>query len=186
MISAGLFLTTFWKPIVVAIFVGVLFSLYQAQLGTAFKAGEAQERGLWMLVVAKNKVDADAVWVLHLQAAREKEQESARTEAKMVDTFLKRETYEKQKSDAIIADLRSGARVMRDPGGVPTNRGADCDTPPDTAPSPFGSDAGRGFELSRQASGFLFSEAQRADEVVRRLGLSQDYIRGLHHFCSTQ
>lgn len=99
---------------------------------------------------------------------------------------------EKQNAEAKIADLdrrvRAGELKLRDPGrgaedpgraGNP-DRGA---TPPAPAGGAEDGRTGAG-ELSGQATTFLLSEADRADETVRRLNLCKATVRTYLKACN--
>lgn len=102
-----------------------------------------------------------------VEAALVKEREGVAAQA-MIQAKLNKDTKDElAKKDGVIAKLRNGTLVLRDPGNTSSGKGTT------TPGSVAGSNATTGSELSGSTSEFLVSEATRANQVVFQLQACQ-------------
>lgn len=121
--------------------------------------------------IAKIRETAAKELAAQAESVLEKEREIKTLQTKLEKDFI---DYEKK---LITANDRFNARLndalrLRDPGG------SRCAADSATGTTTTSDGAGRG-ELSKEATGFLWSESTRADRVAGRLALCQQYVEVL-------
>jgi len=136
-------------------------------------AGRTSEKVKWQATQTRELADANKKIVRLNDEARAIEQQRAALMSRIADGYEKERSNEKRKTDAVIADLRSGLLGLYDhAAGIQ----AGADQTGATGPGTGGSDGGAGTQLSRTAAEFLYTEADRADAIVRQLTACQQVV----------
>lgn len=123
-----------------------------------------------------------------LEAEKEKLEGQWKTQVAEVEAKrLKEKKDAKARYDRDLADARSGAIVLRDPGStsgacVPSSSGSTTGETPATV---SGSDGKTGSQLSPEATARLLGYANEADDIVRQLGSAQELIEQYYGMCGS-
>lgn len=155
--------------------VGAAWLLSLAGVGYwQYGVGQDAERVEWQDRENEELRTANATITLLQNEARQTEQAHAKRLAETSGKYEKEKAHEIAKRERVIADLRSGAVRLRDPGT--TGQRACGSEGCGIAAAPGKCDGPAGGELSGQLAEFLVSEAGRADEVVRQLQACQEVV----------
>lgn len=169
---------------VLAAALGALWYAYATIDGRGYARGKAETEAAF--VKRDNKALQDALAkVAQLQAdVQAREQAHADALDRIRRTHHQETANAKRQHDADLAALRAGTLRLRDPGT--TERTAQCDRSPETAPAAAArlGDGAPGAELSAEAAGFLLSLVHDADALARQLGGAQDVIRAQIKACN--
>ena len=145
--------------------------------GTAYVTGRSDgrkvERTEWQAKENKALVDIQTE-LAKVQSEKDTvERNSRNAMVAASETYQKGLKNEQARKDKVIADLRSGALRLRDPG---TRYSLSKDTLPGVGTTTGGCDGAKGGELSDALTEHLITEAGRADEIVRQLTAAQAVI----------
>ncbi|MCR4304978.1 MAG: lysis protein [Gallionella sp.] len=139
---------------------------------------------------ARDNAQLQAVVVAQRAAeirAAKAEADAAKAQSVASSNYAKGVQDGKNRLAAFIADSRSGAIKLRDPGQNGTGPACGNQTgKAETAGSAPGSNGDTQGRLSGQASEFLFSLANEADEIVRQLIAAQAVIVSDRVLCNAQ
>lgn len=139
-----------------------------------FGLGEKAESARWLakenaeLVAANAEIKRLTDEKATLEAASEKRQAQAATD------YLKEKQREQTKSDAVIADLRTGNAGLF--YALASGQGAGAGGIGKTGTAASRSDGGTEAQLPGEIAAALYAEADRADSITRQLGLAQQVI----------
>lgn len=155
--------------VVVAVIIGAIYAYGQQQFGL----GERAEAARWLArenaeLVAAN---AEIASLTFKKFVEEKAHEERLTQA--ATDYQKEKQREKVKTDAVLADLRTGNaglfyHLASQSAGACRGR--------ETVASSGGSDGGTETQLPREIAADIFAEADRANGIVRQLNLCQQVI----------
>lgn len=106
--------------------------------------------------------------------ARAQERTTANQIAAVAAHYEKEKARVQSQKESALAALRAGGLVLRDPGS-PRLGTCGSQTGP-TAAAPGQRDGETRSGLSPEASGFLYTEASRADEIVKQLDACQGVV----------
>lgn len=139
-----------------------------------FSLGEQAEQARWQARENQELVRANAE-ILRLKAAKEVAEIAHQQRMNAAATQFEQEKQREQaKSDAVIADLRTGAAGLWYHLAGGQGSGA-CGVGQAVAAA-GGSDGGANAQLPPAVAEFLYAEADRADAITRQLGLAQQVI----------
>ncbi len=149
-----------------------------------FGLGEKAEKARWLARENAELVKANA-------EIKRLTDEKARLEAafdnrvaEFTTKYLKESRDEKVKSDAVIADLRTGNAGLW--YQLANREGTRSGRPGEAGPGAGGGDGGAEAELPREIGAALYSEADRSDQIVRQLGLCQRVVIEDRKLCGKQ
>lgn len=146
----------------------------------------AYARGQQEAQVAYEKRDNEALQNLNKRIVELNGEIKAREDKFAADLSMLDEMYQKEKrnakirADRAVADARSGALRLRDfwrDEAASCSAGRDRDAGAANSTASGGVDDTGGRELSKELTEFLVSEANRADEIVRKLNQLQAVVR---------
>lgn len=137
--------------------------------------GQAMERAKWQArEVTELRTANDKIAVLE-HAARSAELDYADAMNKIAIQFEQEKRDANIKTNRLIAKLRAGDLRLYDPAA---RRESPCaGTTGETPASPGSGDGATAGGLSGEATEFLLSEAERADEIVLQLNACQGVVR---------
>lgn len=170
----------FGALLVIAAIVIAIYSYGQQQ----FDIGKKAERADWLkrdnaaLVKANARID---------QLNREKAALEAASEQRLADkttAYLKERQHEKAKSDAVIADLRTGNAGLF--YHLANHQGAGGGGSRQVGAAASGGDGGTDAQLPAATGADIYAEADRADSIVRQLGLCQQVVIEDRRICGKQ
>ena len=144
-------------------------ALYSAVDGHGYTRGKTETEAAWQAREAAQNA-AHGLEIKRLgENALLQTQKGAVDTAKAVRKLTQENANAAAQANADLAALRSGALVLRDPGGGPACSPAGGGTPGAVAADPAGGQPAAGGQLSYQLAAFLDSEAIRADAIVAQL-----------------
>lgn len=163
--------------------IGALGAAGWGLYSTGDENGRTAEHAAWLerdnedLRAAQNALETARAKVRELEAKAVKDLAAADA------AHQRRLADEKQKHADFIAGVRSGSIVLRDPGNT-AGPEACAGRAPGAAPAPGDGDGAGGVRLSREASEFLWAEAERADVIAAKLTYAQQVIVAIYAACS--
>lgn len=146
-----------------------------------FGLGEKAESARWL---ARENAELVAANAEIEKLNREKAALEAASEQRLADktaAYLKEQAHEKTKSDAVIADLRTGNAGLF--YALASGQGAGAGGVCQAGTAASRGDGGTEAQLPGEIAAALYAEADRADSITRQLGLAQQVILEDRRLC---
>lgn len=170
----------FGAALVIVAVIAAIYGYGQQQFGLGGDAADAK----WLKSENKKLAAANAEIKRLTDEKAAIEANSERRLADKTTLYLKERRDEKAKSDAVIADLRTGnAGLFYHLAG---SGGAGASGSRQAGPGTSGGDGGTDARLPAAIGAALYSEADRADAIVRQLGLCQQVVIEDRRVCGKQ
>ena len=153
----------------------IIFILLLSHGATAYwqhTTGKTSERVKWQGKQIEELAQANQM-IADLNNRFRAQEQKWNNELNVLTTqYLKEKQNAQRKTDALIADARAGFLVLWDAHAM---QAGVCGSG-ETTTTPTGSDDREGSQLSGEFTGFLISEAGRADQIVHQLTACQGVI----------